>query len=80
MREYSTILSIVQQGLGATIMAQLAAEPIPPKLTVADPPIPMERIIGVIQLADALQPPPVYAFMETLKRVWHRSDRVMQPA
>lgn len=79
VREDSTILSMVQQGLGSTIMARLAAEPIPPKLQVADLPIVMERIIGVIQLADALQPPPVYAFMDTLKQVWQRSDRVMQP-
>lgn len=79
VREDSTILSMVQQGLGATIMARLAAEPIPPKLRVAELPVPMERIIGVIQLADALQPPPVYAFMETLKQVWQNADRVMQP-
>jgi DNA-binding transcriptional LysR family regulator len=79
VREDSTILSMVQQGLGSTIMARLAAEPIPPKLQVADLPIVMERIIGVIQLADALQPPPVYAFMDTLKQVWQRSDREMQP-
>lgn len=79
VREDSTILSMVQQGLGATIMARLAAEPIPPRLQVADLPVPMERTIGVIQLAEALQPPPVYAFMETLKQVWERSDRVMQP-
>lgn len=70
VREDSTILSMVQQGLGAAIMAQLAAEPLPPKLTVAKLPVPMERIIGVIQLADALQPPSVFAFMETLKQVW----------
>lgn len=79
VREDSTILSMVQRGLGATIMARLAAEPIPPNLTVAELPTPLERIIGVIQLSDALQPPPVYAFMETLKQVWHQSQRIMQP-
>jgi len=79
VREDSTILSMVQQGLGATIMARLAAEPIPPHLTVAELPTPLERIIGVIQLSDALQPPPVYAFMETLKQVWQQSQRIMQP-
>jgi len=79
VREDSTILSMVQQGLGATIMARLAAEPIPPTLTVVELPTPLERIIGVIQLADALQTPPIYAFMETLKQVWQQSQRVMQP-
>jgi hypothetical protein len=29
VREDSTILSMVERGLGATIMAELAAEPIP---------------------------------------------------
>lgn len=78
VREDSTILSMVQQGLGATVMAKLAAEPIPPQLQVAELPTPMERVIGVIQLAEALQPPSVYAFMETLKQVWQRTDRVIQ--
>lgn len=80
VREDSTILSMVQQGLGATIMARLAAEPIPANLAIVQLPAPLERVIGVIQLANALQPPPVYAFMETLKRVWQTVDRVMQPA
>jgi DNA-binding transcriptional LysR family regulator len=74
VREDSTILSMVQQGLGATIMAQLAAQPLPPKLTVVQPPTPMERVIGIIQLADALQPPSVFAFMDTLKQVWQGSS------
>lgn len=78
--EDSTTLSMVQQGLGATVIAKLAAEPIPPELTVAELPVPLERVIGVIRLADALQPPPVYAFMDTLKQVWQQSDMVMQPA
>ncbi|MEL7316364.1 MAG: LysR family transcriptional regulator [Cyanobacteria bacterium J06559_3] len=78
--EDSTTLSMVQQGLGATVMAKLAAEPIPPELTVAKLPVPVERVIGVIRLAEALQPPPVYAFMDTLKQVWQQSDMVMQPA
>ncbi|MEO0988762.1 MAG: LysR family transcriptional regulator [Cyanobacteria bacterium J06639_14] len=77
--EDSTTLSMVQQGLGATIMPMLAAEPIPPELTIAELPVPLERVIGVIQSAEALQPPPVYAFMDSLKQVWQQSDMVMQP-
>ena len=80
VREDSTILSMVQQGLGAAILARLAAEPIPSELTVAKLPVPMERVIGVIYLAEALLPPPVYAFMDTLKQVWQQSNNVMQPA
>ncbi|MGF1568768.1 MAG: LysR family transcriptional regulator [Nodosilinea sp.] len=67
VREDSTILSMVEQGLGATIIARLAAEPIPPGLQMADLPTPLERIIGVIVLAAALLPPPVFVFLEMLK-------------
>ncbi|MEA5448937.1 LysR family transcriptional regulator [Leptolyngbya sp. CCNP1308] len=79
VREDSTILSMVERGLGATIMAALAAEPIPPELRVAELPQPLERVIGVIVLRDALLPPPVYAFLERLKAVWLKS-RAAQPA
>ncbi len=70
VREDSTILGMVERGLGATIMAHLAAQPIPPHLQVAELPTPLERTIGVIILKDALLPPPVYAFLDRLKTVW----------
>jgi DNA-binding transcriptional LysR family regulator len=78
VKEDSTIISLVQQGLGITIMAQLAAEPIPPELQVAELPVQMERIIGVIQMTDALLPPPVFAFVDLLKQVWSTSELAMQ--
>ncbi|MEL6137346.1 MAG: LysR family transcriptional regulator [Cyanobacteria bacterium J06626_23] len=70
VREDSTIVSMVHRGLGATVMARLAAEPIPEDVIVAELPEPFERVLGVLMLADALQPPAVFAFLETLKRVW----------
>ena len=70
VREDSTIVSMVRRGLGATIMAKLAAEPIPDDITVAQPPVPFERVIGVVTLIDALQPPSVFAFLDTIKAVW----------
>ncbi len=70
VREDSTILSMVERGLGATIMAALAAEPIPPGLRVVELPQPLERVIGVIVLRDALLSPPVYAFLERLRAIW----------
>lgn len=70
VREDSTIVSMVRRGLGATIMARLAAEPIPDDITVAQLPEPFERIIGVVTLVDALQPPSVFAFLDTIKAVW----------
>jgi DNA-binding transcriptional LysR family regulator len=70
VREDSTILGMVERGLGATIMAHLAAQPIPPHLQVAELPMPLERTIGVIVLREALLPPPVYAFLDRLKTLW----------
>jgi DNA-binding transcriptional LysR family regulator len=70
VREDSTILSMVERGLGATIMAALAAEPIPAGLQVTELPQPLERVIGLIVLGDALLSPPVYAFLEQIKRIW----------
>lgn len=70
VREDSTIVSMVRRGLGATIMAELAAEPIPEDITVAQLPEPFERVIGVITLAEALQPPSVFAFLDTIKAIW----------
>lgn len=70
VREDSTILSMVERGLGATIMASLAAEPIPAGLRVVELPQPLERVIGMIVLRDALLPPPVYAFLDRLKAIW----------
>ncbi|MBE9139371.1 LysR family transcriptional regulator [Nodosilinea sp. LEGE 07088] len=79
VREDSTIVSMVERGLGATIIAALAAEPIPAGLRVAELPEPLERVIGVIVLRDALLSPPVYAFLDQLKAIWpealpHRSQ------
>lgn len=65
--EDSTILSMVRQGLGATVMARLAADPIPNDLRIAYPPEPIERVISVAISAAALHPPAVYAFWETLQ-------------
>jgi DNA-binding transcriptional LysR family regulator len=75
VREDSTIISMVRQGLGATIMARLAAEPVPADLVVRPLPMPMERVIGVITLADALLPRAAFAFLDTLKRVWGKGKR-----
>lgn len=80
VKEDSTALGMVQQGLGMTIMAKLAAEPLPPAITVAELPQSIERIIGVIYLTEALQPPPVYAFIETLQQVWPQFHRAGQAA
>jgi DNA-binding transcriptional LysR family regulator len=67
VRESSTMVSMVVQGLGAAILARLSAEPIPQAVQVFSLPIPLERVIGVAVLANALQPPAVFAFLDLLK-------------
>ncbi len=71
VREDSTILSMVKQGLGATVMARLAAEPIPEGIQVRSLPVPLERVIGVVILADALLPQAIFPFLDTVKDLWH---------
>lgn len=66
--EDSTIVSMVMRGLGATIMAQLAAEPLPAGIQVHPLPVPLMREFQVAVRKDALHPPAVYAFLDALKR------------
>ena len=67
LRDDSTILSMVEQGLGITILAKLAAQPILPLVQIRQLPEPLERVMGIALLKDALHPFAVYAFLENLK-------------
>ena len=68
VQEISTILSMVAQGLGATILPQLAAISIPAGIRVRQLPTPLERTVGAAILADSLHTPAVFAFLEVLKQ------------
>ncbi|MBD2089606.1 LysR family transcriptional regulator [Microcoleus sp. FACHB-1515] len=72
INEDSAIVSMVMQGLGATIIARLAAAPLPTEARVYPLPDPLDRVIQVATLADALLSPAVYAFLNLVKQ----SDRV----
>jgi DNA-binding transcriptional LysR family regulator len=67
IREDSTIVNMVTQGLGASIMARLAAEPLPAEICVRQLPTPLERVIQAGVLRNALHSPAVYAFLDTLR-------------
>lgn len=64
----ATIVSLVEQGLGASILPRLAAEPIPSGVKAYSLPVPLARTIGVVTLAEALLSPSVYAFLDVLKK------------
>ncbi len=66
VKEDSTIVSMVAQGLGAAILPRLAALPIPDEVQVRSLPVPLERVIGTAVLANALHLPAVYAFLDVL--------------
>jgi DNA-binding transcriptional LysR family regulator len=72
IQEDSTIVGMVRKGLGFTIMARLAAEPLPSDIQVYPLPDPLERNIRTIILANALHPPTVFAFLDTLKEMYFR--------
>ncbi|PSN19420.1 LysR family transcriptional regulator [filamentous cyanobacterium CCP5] len=67
----ATIINLVVQGLGATILPKLAAEPIPADLQVFPLPESLKRVIGVAILQNALHTPATYAFLETLQNLRH---------
>ncbi|MGG6297143.1 LysR family transcriptional regulator [Leptolyngbya sp. AN02str] len=67
VKEDSTIVSMVAQGLGAAILPRLAALPIPEQVQVRSLPIPLERVIGAAVLANVLHPPAVFAFVDLLR-------------
>lgn len=69
VREDSTIVSMVSQGLGASILPRLAAEPVPLGVKICALPGSLERIIGAIVLKDALHSPAVFAFLDALRNL-----------
>ncbi|MEM6254070.1 MAG: LysR family transcriptional regulator [Cyanobacteria bacterium P01_D01_bin.156] len=66
IKEDSTIVSMVAQGLGAAILPRLAAMPIPEKVEIRPLPVPLERVIGVATLANTLPTPAVDRFLKLI--------------
>ncbi|MCW6037656.1 LysR family transcriptional regulator [Spirulina subsalsa FACHB-351] len=67
IREDSTMISMVQQGLGAAILPRLAAAPIPSGLQVCRLPYYLSRTLGPSILKNALHSPAVFAFLDALR-------------
>ena len=67
IKEDSTIVSMVAQGLGAAILPRLAALPIPDGVQVRSLPEPLERVIGVATLAQTPHAPAVTVFITMLQ-------------
>jgi DNA-binding transcriptional LysR family regulator len=67
VKEDSTIVSMVSQGLGAAILPRLAALPIPDGVLVRSLPEPLERKIGAAVMANVLYSPAVFTFLDVLR-------------
>ena len=67
IKEDSTIVSMVAQGLGAAILPRLAAIPIPEEVYVRSLPVRLDRIIGAATLASTPPSPAAKAFLDVLK-------------
>lgn len=65
--EDSTIVGMVNQGLGAAILPKLAAMPIPEKVCIRSLPISLERRIGAAILNQTIHPPEVLTFWNLLR-------------
>ncbi len=66
IREDSTIVSMVAQGLGAAVLPRLAALPIPEDVYVRSLPIRLSRSIGVAVLANKPPAPAAKMFLDLL--------------
>lgn len=67
IKEDSTIVSMVSQGLGAAVLPHLAALPIPESVQMRSLPVPLERRIGAAVLANVLHSPAVFTFLDLLR-------------
>ncbi|MEB3210801.1 MAG: LysR family transcriptional regulator [Leptolyngbyaceae bacterium] len=67
IKEASTTISMVAQGLGFAILANLVAQPIPESVRTHSLPVKLERRAGCVVRRDALHSPAVYAFLEALR-------------
>jgi DNA-binding transcriptional LysR family regulator len=67
IRHDSSMVAMVQKGLGMAILPRLAAEPVPPDVQIVPLPFPLSRPIGATILKDGLHSPALYAFLDALR-------------
>lgn len=67
IRHDSSMVAMVQQGLGVAILPRLAAEPVPGDVRICTLPFALSRPIGATVLKDALHTPAVFAFLDALQ-------------
>ena len=73
VREDSTIFSLVEQGLGVSVVPELAFKDLPDSVARVPLSEPLERVIGVAILPQNLKVPAVRAFLSVLKQQFPES-------
>jgi DNA-binding transcriptional LysR family regulator len=74
IRHDSSMVAMVQQGLGIAILPRLAAQPVPSDVQICPLPFPISRPIGATILKDALHTPALYAFLDALRETGEFSN------
>ena len=80
VRDNPTVLSMVEQGLGAAVVSRLALKEASERVQICRLPKPLERRLGAIALRDKLHPPPVFAFLDFLKQSVPQASELPDPA
>ena len=65
----STAVSMTRQGLGITLLPELATRPVPREVRVAQLPFHITRPLGISWLKGTLFSPATYAFLDTFKHL-----------
>lgn len=73
----STAVSMARQGLGIAILPQLAAQPIPKEVRIAQLPFNIARPLGLSWLSKTLLTPATYAFLDAFRHLYAEPDRNM---
>ncbi len=71
----STAVSMTRQGLGITLLPELAAQPIPKEVRIARLPFQITRPLGISWLRNTLLTPATYAFLDTFKHLERAHQR-----
>ncbi len=73
----STAVSMTRQGLGITLLPELATRPVPSEVRVAQLPFKITRPLGISWPTDTLLTPATYAFLDAFKHLNTGSQKGM---
>ncbi|EDX85930.1 LysR substrate binding domain protein [Synechococcus sp. PCC 7335] len=75
----STAVSMTRQGLGITLLPELATRPVPDEVRVAQLPFNITRPLGISWLKGTLLTPATYAFLDTFRHLEKKHQSGISP-